>query len=88
MQAELGFKLAYIALSVWRDERRDRYLKRMSEIEREYYDELKRPEYNSSNPDHLRGDQSRFRSQLTLDNLLLERDNIAELAAKDFQRGE
>lgn len=84
MEAGLAFKLAFIALSVWKDERKDRYIKKLSGIKEDYYNELKKPEYDSSNPDHLKGDQSRFYSQLTLDNLVLERDNIADLVARDF----
>lgn len=83
MNAELAFKLAFIALSVWKDERANRYIKKMVGLKRDYYDELKKPEYDSSNPDHLACDQSRFRSQLTLDNILLERDTIAELASRE-----
>lgn len=83
MEVGLAFKLAIIAASVWQDERRDRFLKRLVEIRKDYYEELKKPEYDSSNPNHRQGDQSRFRSQLTLDNLLLERDNIAELVSRE-----
>ena len=86
MTAELAFKLTFIALSVWKDERRDRFTKKLVNIKRDYYEELKKPEWNSSNHEHLKGDQSRFRSQLALDNLLLERDNIAELATREASR--
>lgn len=57
------FGLLGIALSVWKDERRDRFEKKRLTLLQDYYDELKRPEDD--------------RSQLALDNIMLELENIA-----------
>lgn len=79
MDAGLIFGLLKIALEVWQDERRDRFTKKLTGLRKDYREELKKEEYDSTNPEHKKGDQSRFRSELNLDNILFECKNIAQL---------
>lgn len=64
MEPSSLFGLLGIALSVWKDERKDRFEKRRLTLIKDYYNELKLPESD--------------RSQLNLDNIMLELDTITK----------
>lgn len=72
MDIGLIFGLVKVALEVWKDERKDRFEKKRANLERDYYEELKRPEHE--------------RSQLYLDNILLELDILAKTVLPESVR--
>lgn len=72
MEIGLVFQLLKISAEIFQDERRDRFANRILKLEKDYYEELKLP-YGE-------------RSQLALDNIVLERDiltkNLIDEASK------
>lgn len=65
-------------LSLWNSKEGSKYIDKVIKLEKEYYEELAKQEFDIENPEHLKGSQSRFRSQLTLDQCLLDISIIAE----------
>lgn len=73
MSLELALSLIKIAAEVFQDERKDRFLKKYLKISKEYQDEL-----NKGLDD---------RSDLKLDKLRFEADQLAELIVRERNSG-
>jgi hypothetical protein len=79
MELGLALKVLELALSVWKDERRDHFTKKVADLRAEHRAEMAKEEYDDTNPEHHKGDQSRFRSELALGDIMFQCDNIAQL---------
>lgn len=72
MLIETILSLVKIGAEIFQDERKDRFLKRRKSIEEEYIDEMSKPESD--------------RSDLTLNRLYLESEQLAELIVSESRK--
>lgn len=69
-------------LKLWNSKESTKYLDRVIKIKKEYYEELAKVEFDPFNHEHEKMDGSAFRSQLTLDRLMLELETICQSFAE------
>lgn len=71
MNIGLILELLKISAEIFQDERRDRFLKKAIKLKQEWHDELSKPDTD--------------RSDLAMDRLLLEIDNLSKLIIAESQ---
>lgn len=69
MDIGLVLSLLKVSLEVFRDERKDRFLKKYVKLEKEWYEEFNQPESR--------------RSDLALDRIMLELEQLAKLVVAE-----
>lgn len=86
MDFGLVLGLLKVSIETFQDERRDRFLKQYVKLEKEWQDELKKPIYPTKPDPRKNYDPQDFRSDLTLDGLMLELETIVKLVISERQR--